>query len=292
MFQSLVTRFDAHLDDEMTVRRAAFVYAMLLLYYGFLLLPIFWLIRSSIVTDDMLRARELNLLPLAHLTIENYATVLTNETFLRYFINSTVIAIATTILTLGVGIPAAYSVSRFEYPGRDYVVLGLISSQMLPLVLVLIPFFTVMFRIGLVDTRVGLVFAHAVGVLPFVVWLLKGYFDAIPKALDEAAKMDGCSHLQIMYQIIVPLSLPGIAVAGFYAFVGSWNDYLFVSILSQSTGTRTLPLGLQLFQTAQQVDWGAVTAAAVVTAVPVVVLFTLVRKWLVEGLSNTGGKGV
>ncbi len=292
MLQPLVTRFDAHLDDEMTVRRAMFVYAMLLLYYGFLLLPIFWLIRSSIVTDDMLRARELNLLPLAHLTIENYATVLSNETFLRYFINSTVIAIATTVLTLGVGIPAAYSVSRFEYPGRDYVVLGLISSQMLPLVLVLIPFFTVMFRIGLVDTRVGLVFAHAVGVLPFVVWLLKGYFDAIPEALDEAAKMDGCSHLQIMYQIIVPLSLPGIAVAGFYAFVGSWNDYLFVSILSQSTGTRTLPLGLQLFQTAQQVDWGAVTAAAVVTAVPVVILFTLVRKWLVEGLSNTGGKGV
>ncbi len=292
MLQPLVTRFDAHLDDEMTVRRAMFVYAMLLLYYGFLLLPIFWLIRSSIVTDDMLRARELNLLPLAHLTIENYATVLSNETFLRYFINSTVIAIATTVLTLGVGIPAAYSVSRFEYPGRDYVVLGLISSQMLPLVLVLIQFFTVMFRIGLVDTRVGLVFAHAVGVLPFVVWLLKGYFDAIPEALDEAAKMDGCSHLQIMYQIIVPLSLPGIAVAGFYAFVGSWNDYLFVSILSQSTGTRTLPLGLQLFQTAQQVDWGAVTAAAVVTAVPVVILFTLVRKWLVEGLSNTGGKGV
>ncbi len=292
MLQALVTRFDARLDDEMTVRRAMFVYAMLLLYYGFLLLPIFWLIRSSIVTDDMLRARELNLLPLAHLTVENYATVLTNETFLRYFINSTVIAIATTVLTLGVGIPAAYSVSRFEYPGRDYVVLGLISSQMLPLVLVLIPFFTVMFRIGLVDTRVGLVFAHAVGVLPFVVWLLKGYFDAIPEALDEAAKMDGCSHLQIMYQIIVPLSLPGIAVAGFYAFVGSWNDYLFVSILSQSTGTRTLPLGLQLFQTAQQVDWGAVTAAAVVTAVPVVILFTLVRKWLVEGLSNTGGKGV
>lgn len=292
MLNTLVTRFEMRLDDEMTVQRAAFVYAMLLLYYGFLLIPLFWLLRSSIVTDEMLRAREINLLPLAHVTIENYATVLSSGTFRMYFVNSMMIAVATTVLTLGVGIPAAYSVSRFDYPGRDYVVLGLISSQMLPLVLVLIPFFTVMFRMGLVDTRVGLVFAHAVGVLPFVVWLLKGYFDAIPEALDEAAKMDGCGHLEIMYRIIVPLSLPGIAVAGFYAFVGSWNDYLFVSILSQSTGTRTLPLGLQLFQTAQQVDWGAVTAAAVVTAVPVVLLFALVRKWLVEGLSNTGGKGV
>ncbi len=291
MLTTLINRFDARLDEEMTVRRATFVYAMLILYYGFLLIPIFWLVRSSIVTDDMLRVRELNLLPLAHLTIDNYATVLSSDTFRLYFLNSTLIAVATTLLTLGVGIPAAYSVSRFEYPGRDYVILGLISSQMLPLVLVLIPFFTVMFRLGLVDTRVGLVFAHAVGVLPFVVWLLKGYFDAIPVALDEAAKMDGCGHLKIMYRIIIPLSLPGIAVAGFYAFVGSWNDYLFVSILSQSTGTRTLPLGLQLFQTAQQVDWGAVTAAAVVTAVPVVLLFAAVQKWLVEGLSNTGGKG-
>lgn len=291
MLTTLVNRFDARLDDEMTVRRAVFVYAMLLLYYAFLLVPILWLVRSSIVTDEMLRVREINLFPITHLTIENYATVLGSGTFRLYFINSTVIAVAVTVLTLAVGIPAAYSVSRFEYPGRDYVVLGLISSQMLPLVLVLIPFFTVMFRLGLVDTRIGLVFAHSVGVLPFVVWLLKGYFDAIPQALDDAAKMDGCGYFQIMYRIIVPLSLPGIAVAGFYAFVGSWNDYLFVSILSQSTGTRTLPLGLQLFQTAQQVDWGAVTAAAVVTALPVVMLFAAVHSWLVDGLSNTGGKG-
>lgn len=292
MLTTLVHRFETRLDDEMTVRRAVFVYAMLLLYYAFLLVPIIWLVRSSIVTDSMLRVQELNILPLAHLTAENYMTVLGNETFRLYFINSTVIAVAVTILTLAVGIPAAYSVSRFEYPGRDYVVLGLISSQMLPLVLVLIPFFTVMFRLGLVDTRVGLVFAHSVGVLPFVVWLLKGYFDAIPEALDEAAKMDGCGYLQIMSRIIIPLSLPGIAVAAFYAFVGSWNDYLFVSILSQSSGTRTLPLGLQLFQTAQQVDWGAVTAAAVVTAIPVVILFASVQGWLVEGMSNTGGKGL
>ncbi len=292
MLTTLINKFDARLDDEMTVRRATFVYSMLVLYYAFLLIPIIWLVRSSIVTDEMLRARELHLLPVNHLTVENYMTVLGSETFRLYFINSTLIAVAVTLLTLGVGIPAAYSVSRFDYPGRDYVVLGLISSQMLPLVLVLIPFFTVMFRLGLVDTRIGLVFAHSVGVLPFVVWLLKGYFDAIPEALDEAAKMDGCGYLQIMYRIIVPLSLPGIAVAGFYAFVGSWNDYLFVSVLSQSTGTRTLPLGLQLFQTAQQVDWGAVTAAAVVTAVPVVLLFAAVHSWLVEGLSNTGGKGM
>lgn len=292
MFTTFVRSFEARLDEEMTVRRALFVYAMLGLYYAFFLIPLFWLLRSSIVTDAMLRVRELHLLPLDHLTAGNYMRVLSSSTFQLYFVNSTLIATATTVLTLVVGIPAAYSVSRFDYPGRDYVVLGFISSQMLPLVLVLIPFFTVMFRVGLVDTRLGLVFAHSVTVLPFVIWLLKGYFDGIPESLDEAAMMDGCSRLQILYRIIVPLSLPGIAVAAFYAFVGSWNDFLFVSVLSQSTGTRTLPLALQLFQSASQVDWGAVTAAAVITAVPVILLFAFVQQWLVEGMSSTGMKGV
>ncbi len=291
MLTTLYHRFDARLEDDMSVRRALTVYALLIAYFAFLLIPLFWLVRSSIVTDEMLRARELHLLPIDHLTVDNYARVIGNETFRLYFINSTLVASVTTALTLLIGIPAAYSVSRFDYPGRDYVILGFISSQMLPLVLVLIPFFTIMFRVNLIDTRLGLVFAHSVVALPFVVWLLKGFFDSIPESLDEAAQMDGCNRLQVMYRIIVPLSLPGIAVAGFYAFVGSWNDYLFVSILSQSTGTRTLPLGLQLFQTAQQVDWGAVTAAAVVTAVPVVVLFAMVQGKLVEGLSSTGGKG-
>ncbi|XVH33111.1 carbohydrate ABC transporter permease (plasmid) [Haloferacaceae archaeon DSL9] len=290
---SVVAWFDDRLDDEMTVKRAAFVYLGLFGYFSFLLVPIIWLVSSSLKTTDALFSQDLLIVPPpSQFTLANYLQVGGNETFQFYFFNSAVIAVATTLLTLLVGIPAAYSVSRFDYPGRDYVILGFISSQMLPLVLVLIPFFTIMFRLELIDTRLGLVIAHTVAALPFVVWLLKGFFDSIPESLDQAAMMDGCNRIQIMYRIIVPLSLPGIAVAAFYAFVASWNDYLFVSVLSQSTSTRTLPLGLQLFQTANQVDWGAVTAAAVVTAIPVVVVFALVQSWLVEGLSNTGGKGV
>lgn len=284
--------FDARTGEEMTYQRAAVVYALLLLYFTFLLLPIVWLVSSSLKTEAALFTQSLNVVPgPGEFTVDHYATVLSNDTFRSYFANSTLVAVGTTLLTLTVAIPAAYSVSRFDYPGRDYVVLGFLSSQMLPLVLVLIPFFTVMHRLHLVDTRFGLVLAHSVGALPFVIWLLKGFFDGIPESLDDAAMMDGCNRIQIMYKVIVPLSLPGIAVSAFYAFIASWNDYLFVSILSQSSGTRTLPLGLQIFQTANQVNWGAVTAAAVITAVPVVVLFAFVQNWLVEGLSSTGMKG-
>lgn len=284
--------FDDRMGERMTYRKAALVYALLALYYGFLLLPIVYLVGSSFKVDGALFARELILVPgPEHFTLEHYERVTSNNTFQVYFINSVIVATGTTILTLLTGIPAAYSVSRFDFPGRDYVVLGFLSSQMLPLVLVLIPFFTIMFRLNLIDTQLGLMLAHSVTALPFVIWLLKGFFDAIPESLDDAAKMDGCNRIQIMYKVIVPLSLPGIAVGAFYAFVASWNDFLFVSVLSQSTGTRTLPLGLQLFQSSNQIDWGAVTAAATITMVPVLVLFALVQNWLVEGLSNTGVKG-
>jgi ABC-type glycerol-3-phosphate transport system permease component len=287
------TWFDERSGEDMTMRRAAFVYAGLIAYFTFLLFPILYLVSSSFTTNDALFTSDLSILPGPNdFTVQHHLHVLTHDIWQLYFFNSFAVAIGTTLLTLGVGIPAAYSVSRFEYPGRDYVILALISSQMLPLVLVLIPFFAIMFTLGLIDTRFGLVLAHSVAAIPFVTWLLKGFFDAIPQALDDAAMMDGCNRIQVMHKIIVPQSLPGIAVAAFYAFVVSWSDYLFVSILSQSTGTRTLPLGLQLFQTADTVNWGAVTAAAVLTALPVVILFALVQNWLVEGLSNTGGKGV
>jgi len=127
---------------------------------------------------------------------------------------------------------------------------------------------------------------------PLATWLLKGYFDDIPEALDEAAKMDGCSQLDILVRVILPLSIPGIAVAGFYTFTVSWNDFLLVSVLSQTSATRTLPLGLQLFQSQNQVAWHLVLTAAVVTMAPVILLFALVQKWVVEGLGSGGMKGV
>ena len=118
---------------------------------------------------------------------------------------------------------------------------------------------------------------------------MKGYFDSIPRSLDDAAKMDGCSDLQILYRIILPMSIPGLAVGGFFTFTTSWNDYLAVSVLSQTESTRTLPFGLHLFQSANTVDWGAVLTAATFTMIPVVVIFALIQSWLVQGVTGSSG---
>ncbi|WP_254546702.1 carbohydrate ABC transporter permease [Halomarina pelagica] len=287
----LVERFDAWLGTEVSARRGVVVYAVLGVYFSFLLLPIAYLVLSTLVAESVLYSGRV-LPALSELTIGHYVTVLTKGEFQRYAVNSIVVATGTTTLTLLFGSLAGYALSRFDFPGKRVLLLGYVSTQMLPWVLVLIPFFLVMFNLHLIDTHTGIVLAHTAFALPFAVWLLKGYFDDIPESLDEAARMDGCSQYEVMRHVVFPLALPGMAVAGFYTFVLSWNDYLAVSILSQTAATRTLPFGLQLFQSSNTVNWGLVLTAATLTMLPVVVLFSLVQRWVVEGLAGGGMKGM
>lgn len=287
---NLVQRFDAWLDDEMSPRRAIVVYGVLFVYFAFLMGPMIYLFISTLTGSEALYSPAL-IPPLSELTLANYVTVVTTAQFQLYFFNSIIVATSTTVLVLVTGTFAAYGLSRFEFPGKQYVVLGYLSTQMLPRVLILIPFFLLMFSLNLVDTRLGIILSHAVIGLPFSTWLLKGYFDDIPEALDEAAMMDGCSRLQVLRKVILPLATPGIAVAGFYTFILSWNDFLFVSVLSQTAATRTLPFGLQLYQSGHMVAWHLTLTAAAITIVPVIVLFAFLQEYVVEGLAGGGMKG-
>lgn len=287
----VLDRVDLWLDEDMSVRRALTVYAILGVFMSFLLLPVIYMVIVTFTGRAFLYSPQL-LPALSDLTVENYQQVLSRGAFQSYFINSVVIATSTTVLTLTVGTLAGYSLSRFDYPGHDSLLVAFLGTQMLPYVLILIPFFLLMFTLNLINTHIGIVLAHSVIATPLATWLLKGYFDDIPESLDEAAKMDGCSQLDVLVRVILPLSVPGIAVAGFYTFTVSWNDFLLVSVLSQTGATRTLPLGLQLFQSQNQVAWHLVLTAAVVTMAPVIVLFALVQRWVVEGLASGGMKGV
>jgi ABC-type glycerol-3-phosphate transport system permease component len=260
------------------------------LYFAFLLLPVVYMVLVSFTSQEFLFSSDL-LPSLGDLTLYNYETVLSRGDFRTYFKNSMIVATATTLLVLTVGVLAGYSMSRFDYPGRGGLLYAFLSTQMLPLVLILIPFYLLMNSLDLVDSLLGIVVAHAVIGIPLGTWLLKGYIDDIPDSLDEAAKMDGCSHLSILRRVIVPLAMPGIAVAGFYTFILSWNDYLLVSMLSQTAATRTLPFGLQLFQAQNTVAWNLLIAAAVITMAPVILLFAVAQKWVVEGLASGGMKG-
>lgn len=287
----VLDRVDLWLDEDMSVRRALTVYAVLGVFMSFLLLPVIYMVLVTFTGRAFLYSPQL-LPALSDLTVENYQQVLSRGAFQSYFVNSVVIATSTTVLTLTVGTLAGYSLSRFDYPGHDSLLVAFLGTQMLPYVLILIPFFLLMFTLNLINTHIGIVLAHSVIATPLATWLLKGYFDDIPESLDEAAKMDGCSQLDVLVRVILPLSVPGIAVAGFYTFTVSWNDFLLVSVLSQTGATRTLPLGLQLFQSQNQVAWHLVLTAAVVTMAPVIVLFALVQRWVVEGLASGGMKGV
>jgi ABC-type glycerol-3-phosphate transport system permease component len=288
--RNIVQRIDAWLDDDMSPRRAIVVYLVLGLYFAFLLLPVVYMVLVSFTSQEFLFSPEL-LPSLEDLTLYNYETVLSRGDFRTYFVNSMIVATTTTLLVLTVGVLAGYSMSRFDYPGRRGLLYAFLSTQMLPLVLILIPFYLLMNSLNLVDSLLGIVIAHAVIGIPLGTWLLKGYIDDIPESLDEAAKMDGCSHLSILRRIITPLAMPGIAVAGFYTFILSWNDYLLVSILSQTAATRTLPFGLQLFQAQNTVAWNLLIAAAVITMAPVILLFAVAQRWVVEGLASGGMKG-
>jgi len=288
--RNLTQRIDAWLDEDMSPRRAIGVYLVLGLYFAFLLLPVIYMVIVSFTSQEFLFSPEL-IPSLRDLTLANYETVLSRGDFRTYFYNSLIVATSTTLLVLSVGILAGYSMSRFDYPGRGGLLYAFLSTQMLPIVLILIPFYLLMFSLNLVDSLLGIVIAHSVIGIPLGTWLLKGYIDDIPESLDEAAKMDGCSHLSVLRRVIVPLAMPGIAVAGFYTFILSWNDYLLVSILSQTAGTRTLPFGLQLFQAQNTVAWNLLIAAAVITMAPVILLFAVAQRWVVEGLASGGMKG-
>lgn len=283
---------DRFVSEDQTFREVLITYGVVALFMMWFLVPVGWLVLSTFKSKNIIQADQLIVIPsIENFTLDNYVAVLTTGQFQMMFVNSLIIAVATTALTLSVGIFGAYSLSRFSYPGRHSLMVTFLSTKMLPPVLIIIPFFLMMNTLHLINTYVGIVLAHSVRALPLALWLLKGFFDDIPTALDDAARMDGCSHLGVIFRVVVPLALPGIAVAAFYTFVTSWNDFLFVSILSQGVETRTLPYGLYLFRGNNAINWGNTIAAATLTAIPSVIIFALVQNHIVEGLASGGMHG-
>jgi multiple sugar transport system permease protein len=259
-------------------------YLGLLITYVILLLPILWLVISSFRTNDSIQTGRL-LPTLSELTVRNYIEVFAINDVFVFLLNSAIIATSVMLLVVLFGSLAAYALSRFTLRGKNLLMLSALLPQFFPYVLILIPFYVLMSNFGLVDTHLGLVLTHASITLPFAVWMLTGYFNAIPRELDQAALIDGCSRIGVLFRIIYPTALPGLVVAGFFAFVVSWGDYLFVSILSQSQSTQTLPIALQSFMNSLQVKWGMITAGTVVAIVPTVAFFSLVQRRLVTGLT-------
>jgi arabinogalactan oligomer/maltooligosaccharide transport system permease protein len=228
----------------------------------------------------------------AHWSAANFVSVMTDQPFGRWIANSAVIAAATTVVGVALACTGAYAFSRFRFPGRKAGMMAFLVSQMFPGTLTLIPLYIIIVQwLGLGGTRIGLVIVYATTSIPFSVWMLKGYFDTIPKELEEAALIEGAGPGTIFWRIILPLAKPAIAITALFSFMTAWNEFILAATFMSQEEMYTAPVGLKFFVGGFQQQWGFFAAGAIIVAVPVVVLFLYLQKFLVSGLTAGSVKG-
>lgn len=253
------------------------IYLILGLFALFSVLPIVWLVLTSLKPEQDIVTQSIQYLP-RRVTFEHYLTIWRQSGYPRLLINSLVTTAVTVLICLGAGIAAAYAFSRLDFPGRTRLLLGYLAIRMFPAVLVMVPLFVLLRAVGLLDTRTGLALAYASFLLPLFVWILKGFFDAVPRSLEDAARIDGCSRLDAVVLITLPLVREGLVAAIVFVAISAWNEFFFALMLTTSTGSRTWPVGLQLMVGEFQLPWGMLAAGGVISILPVVLLFILVRR--------------
>jgi multiple sugar transport system permease protein/raffinose/stachyose/melibiose transport system permease protein/trehalose/maltose transport system permease protein len=254
------------------------------------LFPFWWMVLSSFKT-----LRELYTVPPIWWpdapTWENYRKVLFDSNIPRYFLNSVVISVGSTALALLLAIFASYGFARFEFRGKPLLQAFVLIGQLLPTAAIIVPLFITLRVLGLVNTWWGLILVYMIITLPLSVWMLTSYFKAIPAELDEAAIIDGASRLGVLFRIVLPLSIPGIVAVLVYAFVTTWNEFIFALCFATDSSVKTLPIGLAEFSTEFNTDWGAVMAASVVMTLPIALLFFSMQRLFVSGLTAGATKG-
>jgi arabinogalactan oligomer / maltooligosaccharide transport system permease protein len=211
--------------------------------------------------------------------------------FLHHAVNSIVVALLTTIVGVLLSCTAAYALSRFRFPGRKAGLTMFLVVQMFPAVLLLIPLYVVLNRLGLLNSIAGLVLVYSTTAIPFCVWTLKGYFDSLPRELEEAARIDGASPWMIFRKIVLPLARPGIAVTALFSFMTAWNEFIMASTFMTDQNRYTLPVLIQSTVTEYSADWGLFAAGAIVTSIPVMIAFYVLQRFLVGGLTAGAVKG-
>ena len=253
------------------------------------LVPIIWLVLTSIRPMVEITSPRLMLLP-TDPTLQNYVDVFTRYKTGQYLTNSIIVSLSVVATNLIIGPPAAYALARFRFRGEQLVLGMIILFRMIPIVTTMVPLFIVFSVLGLLNTYLGLIVAHTAFKLPVTIWVLRSFFIEVPRELEEAARVDGCSTFGTLLRIALPIVKPGLAAAGVLAFLWTWNDLLVSLVLSISDNSIMLPLGLAKFVVEYGVDWGPMTAAGVIVFIPTLAFIFIAERYLVRGLTVGGVK--
>jgi multiple sugar transport system permease protein len=264
------------------------VIMVLLVIYSF---PLYWMLVTSLQPSGGNPKDPTPYVIPRILTLESYKFILHRPGFLQQFYNSTVVSVSTTIISTILATLAGYGLSRFHFKGRDFLTTGILIFQMFPKVLLVIPYFLMMRALGLLSSHLGLILAYTSFTQPFCIWMLVGFFDAIPKDLDECAMVDGASRFQAFTRVVMPLAAPGVAATALFAFVGAWHEYLFSLVLAVKPASALLPQGLVAMVQEWDTLYEPMMAGAVLVIIPVVLVYVLLERYFVSGLTAGAVKG-
>jgi len=272
-----------------TVERVA-SYAVLVTLAFVVLFPFYWMTITSFKSEEQMRSVSSMFWPKPIVT-ENYRQLLSKTDFAAWYGNSVFVAVSSTLVATAVGTIGAYALARLKFFGRGFMASATLITYLVPPSILFIPLYAQMRNLGLANSLAGLIAAYPSFTVPFVTWLLMGYFESIPEELEEAAMIDGATRFGAFYRIVLPLSAPGVLAAGLYAFTQAWNEFLYALVFITDGRLRTLPVGLASFITGDVYGWGYLMAGAVLTTLPVIAAYIYLQKYMVEGLTAGGVKG-
>jgi arabinogalactan oligomer / maltooligosaccharide transport system permease protein len=259
-------------------------HAVLLLFVAISVYPALNVLSISLRPGDRLRSTDLAIIP-NDWTLNSYVELFTEQPFLRWLGNSLLVASLVTVTGVALAAIGGYAFSRFRFVGRKSAMLAILTTQMFPATMLLLPLYILIAKLHLVNTFLGLMVFYVSTALPFCVWQMKGFYDTIPASLEEAARIDGCSRGIAFWRVIVPLAVPGLVITALFSFMAAWSEYIVAAQVMQDEDMFTLPLGIKSFQASLSTQWGLYAAASILVSIPVVIVFLLLSKYLVSGLT-------
>jgi multiple sugar transport system permease protein len=264
--------------------------AAIAFYLGFALFPLYWLLKIALTPEQLIYTEGTALWPSAT-TLENFGAVIWTTDFMTFFANSVIVSLSTAAVTTAIAAAAGYAFSRFDFPGRRVVVALMLLTQMFPLLMIIAPIYKIVAALGLLNSLTSLILVYTAFNIPFATFLMQSFFDGIPKDLEDAAMMDGCTRFQALRLVILPLTLPGLGATLGFIFTAAWSEVLFALMLIRSNDSMTFPVGLLTFVSKFSVDWGQMMAAGVLALIPSCLFFVFIQRYLVQGLTSGAVKG-